>query len=102
MVLFIHSYYFCSAARDVSGAHPELQINEDFNPKTDNLAVYVLWQEGYHGEEIRTKAFYETKERYIYLNPVRAGIVFEEKDYIYSSYASRSGLVKGLLKLSDF
>lgn len=62
----------------------------------------ILWQEGYHGEEIRTKAFYETKERYIHLNPVRSGMVYHEDSYIYSSYASHSGLVKGLLKLSDF
>ena len=46
----------------------------------------ILWQEGYHEEEIRTKAFYDTKEHYIHLNPVRSGMVCHEDSYIYSSY----------------
>src|SRR5690606_15791215 len=34
-----------------------------------------FWEEGYHGEEIITKSFYESKLNYIHLNPVRAGFV---------------------------
>lgn len=62
----------------------------------------LFWQEGYHGEEIRTKEFYETKERYIHLNPVRAGIVSKEEEYSYSSCATRYGVVKGEIELADF
>jgi REP element-mobilizing transposase RayT len=31
-----------------------------------------FWEEGYHGEEITTPDFFETKLNYIHLNPVRA------------------------------
>jgi REP element-mobilizing transposase RayT len=62
----------------------------------------IFWQEGYHGEEINSKAFYDTKERYIHLNPVRAGIVMREEEYMYSSCPARYGVTKGLLELSDF
>ncbi|MDX2190874.1 MAG: hypothetical protein SFY32_13525 [Bacteroidota bacterium] len=38
-----------------------------------------FWEEGYHGVEILTKPFFETKMNYIHLNPVRAGIVEKEE-----------------------
>ncbi|AZA78664.1 transposase [Chryseobacterium sp. G0186] len=62
----------------------------------------LFWQEGYHGEEIRTIDFYRTKECYIHLNPVRAGIVAKEEEYVYSSCATRYGLTKGMLELEDY
>lgn len=62
----------------------------------------IFWQEGYHGEEIRTKDFYNVKERYIHLNPVRAGIVTKEEEYTYSSCAAHYGISKGILKLSVY
>lgn len=62
----------------------------------------IFWQEGYHGEEIVTRSFYETKERYIHLNPVRAGIVAREEEYTYSSCATRYGIATGLWELADF
>ncbi len=62
----------------------------------------VFWQEGYHGEEITSSAFYKIKENYIHLNPVRAGIVLREEEYIYSSCADRYGIRRGLLDLADF
>ena len=42
-----------------------------------------FWQDGYHGEEIFTAAFFETKLNYIHLNPVRAGLVEKEEEYLY-------------------
>lgn len=62
----------------------------------------LFWQEGYHGEEITSLPFYETKERYIHLNPVRAGIVQKEEEYLYSSCSARYGIDKGLLELVEF
>ncbi len=62
----------------------------------------IFWQEGYYGEEITTKEFFQTKERYIHLNPVRAGIVTKEEEYNYSSCANRYGLKEAIIKLTDF
>jgi len=62
----------------------------------------VFWQEGYHGEEITSRAFYITKEQYIHLNPVRAGIVTKEEEYLYSSCGTRYGITNGMIKLAGY
>jgi putative transposase len=59
-----------------------------------------FWEEGYHGEAIITKSFFDVKLNYIHMNPVRAGIVQKEEEYLYSSCADYYGLRKGLLELS--
>jgi len=56
-----------------------------------------FWEEGYHGEEITTPDFFETKLNYIHLNPVRAGMVEKGEDYIYSSCADYLSLRKEML-----
>ena len=61
-----------------------------------------FWQDGYHGEEVYSRSFYQTKENYIHQNPVRAGIVMKEEEYLYSSAPVRYGLIKGQLDLNDF
>jgi putative transposase len=61
-----------------------------------------FWEEGYHGEEIRTKAFFDSKVEYIHSNPVRAGIVEKEEEYLYSSCGDFYGTRKGLLELAVF
>ncbi|WP_316770030.1 REP-associated tyrosine transposase [Pedobacter frigiditerrae] len=58
-----------------------------------------FWQDGYHGEEIFTTAFFETKLNYIHLNPVRAGLVEKEEEYLYSSCGDSYGIRKGQLDL---
>jgi REP element-mobilizing transposase RayT len=52
---------------------------------------------GYHGVEITSPDFFETKLNYIHLNPVRAKIVERAEDYYYSSCADYLGKRKGLL-----
>lgn len=61
-----------------------------------------FWEEGYHGEEITGMAFFETKLDYIHLNPVRAGIVEKEEDYLNSSAGDLYGVRPGKLVLSMF
>jgi REP element-mobilizing transposase RayT len=61
-----------------------------------------FWEEGYHGEEITSKAFFDSKMKYIHLNPVRAGIVEKEEEYLYSSCGELYGVRKGLLELSFY
>jgi putative transposase len=59
-----------------------------------------FWEEGYHGEEIFTKEFFNSKLNYIHLNPVRAGLVEKEEEYVYSSCGDLYGTRKGALELT--
>ena len=61
-----------------------------------------FWEEGYHGEEIISISFFESKMLYIHLNPVRAGLVEKEVEYLYSSCGDLYGVRKGLLELAVF
>jgi len=61
-----------------------------------------FWEEGYHGEEIFSIEFYDSKVNYIHLNPVRAGIVMKEEEYLNSSAGEFYGTKKGVLNLSYF
>lgn len=60
-----------------------------------------FWQKDNHAEEITTSAFYNTKLDYIHQNPVRAGIVGKEEEYIYSS-ARMLYTGQGLLDLDAY
>ena len=46
---------------------------------------YQFWQLGNHAEEIYSEKFMWSKLDYIHFNPVRAGIVSNPQDYVYSS-----------------
>ena len=61
-----------------------------------------FWKEGYHGEEILNRNFYESKVNYIHMNPVRAGLVEKEEEYMLSSAGDFYGTRKGYLQLCDF
>jgi putative transposase len=50
-----------------------------------NKEEISFWQPGNHPEEIRSLDFFKQKLHYINYNPVRAGIVDKEEEYIYSS-----------------
>ncbi|MCD4834571.1 MAG: transposase [Bacteroidales bacterium] len=54
-------------------------------------STYQVWTHENHAEEIYSNKFIEQKLDYIHNNPVRAGIVTNPEDYLYSSarnYAS--------------
>lgn len=61
-----------------------------------------FWEEGYHGEEIMSIEFYDTKVNYIHMNPVKAGVVEKEEDYLLSSAGDFYGVRKGRLELNVF
>ncbi len=46
---------------------------------------YQVWTHENHSIEIFTKDFFIQKSNYIHQNPVRAGWVEKEEDYLYSS-----------------
>ena len=62
----------------------------------------TFWQEGYHAKEITSINFFNVKQDYIHFNPVQAGLVEKEEEYLYSSCGQIYGVRKGLLKLTDF
>jgi len=58
---------------------------------------YQVWTHENHAVEMVTNDFMEIKVKYIHENPVRAGIVENPEDYIYSSarfYADMDGLLE--------
>jgi hypothetical protein len=57
---------------------------------------YQVWTHENHAEEVYGNDFIQTKVRYIHENPVRAGLVRNAADYLYSSagtYAGQEGLI---------
>lgn len=54
-----------------------------------NVTNYQIWVHDSHAEEIWSRPFYEQKERYVHMNPVRAGWVEKPEDWIYSSAYDR-------------
>ncbi|MDA3854125.1 MAG: transposase [Bacteroidales bacterium] len=57
---------------------------------------YQIWTHDNHPELIFSNTFLDQKINYIHDNPVRAGIVGQEEDYLYSSardYAGEKGLL---------
>ncbi len=73
----------------------------EFAGKYDNkIKDYKFWKEGNEAKEIHTVEFLEQKLNYIHENPVRAEIVVNPEDYLYSSakdYAGEKGLLNVLL-----
>jgi putative transposase len=61
-----------------------------------------LWEEGYHGEEITSQNFFDTKLRYLHQNPVKAGIVEKEEEYLHSSCRDYYGIREEGIPLVHF
>jgi hypothetical protein len=49
-----------------------------------------------------TKAFFDSKLNYIHQNPVKAGWVEKEEEYLWSSCGDYYGIRKSLLDLTEF
>ncbi|MFN8438022.1 MAG: hypothetical protein U0V72_10295 [Cytophagales bacterium] len=58
---------------------------------------YQFWQQENHPIECFNTEILESKKKYIHENPLRAGIVRNEWDYVYSSaidyYCNKNGLL---------
>ena len=60
------------------------------------IKYFKVWQDGSDAKEIHSTTFLDEKMNYIHSNPVRAEIVANSVDYLYSSardYAGEKGLV---------
>lgn len=71
-----------------------------FANRTNANENYKVWTGNNHPEEIYSDGFLKTKLDYIHENPVRAGLVHEPSQYLYSSAADYEGK-KGLMEI-DF
>jgi REP element-mobilizing transposase RayT len=60
---------------------------------------YQVWTHENHAEIVFSSSFFKQKLNYIHLNPVRAGIVEEPQEYIYSS-AKNYNDEKGILDVN--
>jgi putative transposase len=56
-----------------------------FRAKKENLFNGEIWQKGYHENAIRDAAEYAQHIEYIWMNPVKAGLVERPEEYLYSS-----------------
>jgi REP element-mobilizing transposase RayT len=59
----------------------------------------VFWQDGNHPIELLTSEVTKEKLDYIHANPIKAGFVSHEQDFLYSSAVDYAG-EKGLLKIN--
>ncbi len=62
-----------------------LYMFEFFGNKTNRNKTFKIWTSNNHPEEIESEDFFFQKLNYIHQNPVRAGIVLNQDEYIYSS-----------------
>ena len=57
-----------------------------------------FWQQGNHPIELTTASMLSQRLNYLHENPVRAGIVYEPQDYLYSSgidyYTTKKGMIQ--------
>lgn len=53
---------------------------------------YQIWTHENHAVELYSRDFLMQKLNYIHMNPVRAGIVYNPEDYVYSSARNYAGL----------
>lgn len=74
-----------------------LWLFESAGERKSNNVKYQFWQRDNRPKELTTAAMTRQKLEYIHNNPVKAGIVQEPHEYLYSSaknYAGMDGLIK--------
>jgi putative transposase len=73
-----------------------LHLFKYYGKYNKNVKTYQFWEHDNHAVEVWSDKVIGTKINYIHDNPVRAGIVRKQEDYIYSS-ASNYILEEGIL-----
>ncbi len=71
--------------------------------KASNVSQYQFWQHNNHPIELWSNKLIDQKIDYIHKNPVKAGIVFNAEDYLYSSaadYAGKQGLLGDVMVIN--
>ncbi len=66
--------------------------------RNSNNKDFQFWNQDNHPIELSTPLMLKQRLDYLHENPVRAGIVFEPQDYVYSSaidyYTKRKGMIE--------
>jgi len=62
------------------------------------ITTYKFWQEGYHAIQLDSNEMIDQKIEYVHQNPVRALIVEQAEDYLFSS-ARNYSLLGGVIKI---
>lgn len=76
-----------------------MKMMKDAGDKNGNNKDWQLWQQHNHPIGLRTAEMFHQKLQYIHDNPVKAGFVEHEEDFLYSSARNFHGK-KGLIELS--
>jgi putative transposase len=66
----------------ISKTHPEILLEIRYEHRTQH---YKIWDDEFDDVVLFSREMCETKLTYMHQNPVRAGIVTEPADYVYSS-----------------
>ncbi len=73
-----------------------LQLFKEEANRIKRVNGYKVWQDGNHPVQLVTNNMLDVRLNYLHKNPVKAGIVSNEEDYVYSSakdYANAKGLL---------
>jgi REP element-mobilizing transposase RayT len=71
-------------------------------PRSRKDREHQIWMEGFHPKQIMSAKVMEQKIYYIHYNPVKAGLVESESDWLYSSYGDYDGNSSGLVEIDGF
>jgi REP element-mobilizing transposase RayT len=96
----VHDFKSFTAKKILETIHTEPESRRDwmlnlfeFSAKQHKRAEkYQIWTHENHAEIIYSNTFIHEKINYIHENPVRAGIVENAEDYLYSSARNYAGL----------
>ena len=76
-----------------------LWLFERAGKNNSNNTNYQFWQQHNHPVELSTNEMIDQRLAYIHNNPVEAGIVLSQEDYLYSSAVNYAGLPEKLIEV---
>jgi len=77
-----------------------LWIFKKAGEKNERNKDYQFWQQENHPIECLINEILQSKIKYLHENPVRAGLVRKESDYVYSSGVDYYSNEKGLIEIN--
>lgn len=92
----VHICRAIEANRQESRSEWMLSVFREAATQSSKHQKYMFWQNQYHPIELSGNKMMDQKLNYIHNNPVKARMVYEPEDYVYSSavdYAGGTGLL---------
>jgi len=78
--------------RDDNESKIAIEIFANEGRRLKRISKYKVWQDGNHPILLYSNKFIQQKLDYIHSNPVKAGLVVNPEDYLYSSARNYAGL----------